>query len=56
MFKTQREVHSNRSVHTHDGHFYLKPGKTGIRVPKGGFLEPWSPEISVVEPGVRSFY
>ena len=29
------------------------PGKN--RVPKGGSLEPWSPEISAVEPGARSF-
>lgn len=28
----------------------------GFRVPKGGSLEPWSPEISAVEPGARSFY
>ena len=26
------------------------------RVPKGGSLEPWSPEISAVEPGALSFY
>ena len=25
-------------------------------VPKGGSLEPWSPEISAVEPGAQSFY
>ena len=27
-----------------------------FRVPKGGSLEPWSPEISVVEPGALIFY
>ena len=27
-----------------------------IRVPKGGSLEPWSPEISAVEPEALSFY
>ena len=26
------------------------------RVPKGGSLEPWSPKISVVEPGALIFY
>ena len=26
------------------------------RVPKGGSLEPWSPEISAVEPGALPFY
>ena len=34
----------------------MAPGVNLIRVPKGGSLEPWSPEISVVEPGARSFY
>ena len=27
-----------------------------VRVPKGGSAEPWSPEISAVEPGALSFY
>ena len=27
-----------------------------IRVPKGGSLKPWSPEISAVEPGALPFY
>ena len=29
---------------------------TSFRVSKGGSLEPWSPEISALEPGARSFY
>ena len=37
-----------------DLHMDMLPGN--IRVPKGGSLEPWSPEISAVEPGALPFY
>ena len=43
-----REKQTASSLPSHWGH--------KVRVSKGGSLEPWSPEISAVEPGARSFY